>query len=438
MVKPIFRSQLSPLERQQVRTLIAKDTIAIASIFMITVVLAVATYFLFQSYTTHRKDLADRWFARGQKALSLHQPAVAIDALHSALLYAPGQRQMEISLASALASAGRTAEATVYFNTLRETEPGNGEINLQLARLAVRSGNEELAKNYFHAAIYGNWEGDGYLKRRDTRLELVDYLIGRGRFEQARSELLVAAGNAPGSDLQVQSLIAGLLVRAHAPADALTLYQQLLVHAPGNLPALDGAAQTSYSLGDYQQAQQYLLKAVSITGAGEQGSAAKEPNSRRQAEQELLRKVNRLIVLNPSSELPPAMLAARLLGDREIASRRFQNCVASLSPPIPTGTGTAGAVSLTSSPAAGVGIPKMIAPLPAALADAGKDWAAEPERLTAADLTGNFQLEQAEIHLINETEIATAAVCGAPSGDDATLLRLAEVPSVMSLGQGHE
>ena len=91
-------------------------------------------------------------------------------------------------------------EATAYFNTLWEAEPGNGEINVQLARLAARSGNEDAAKRFYHAAIYGNWEGDGYLRRRDTRLELVRYLISRGQFDPARSELLVAAGNAPSSD----------------------------------------------------------------------------------------------------------------------------------------------------------------------------------------------------------------------------------------------
>ena len=333
MLKPTFRSQLSPLERHQVRTLIAQDTVALASVFAITAVLAVATYFLFQSYTTHRKELADRWFSRGQKALSLNQPLVAIDALHSSLLYAPGQRQIEIALASALASAGRIAEATAYFNTLREVEPGNGLINLQLARLAARSGNEDAAKSYYHAAIYGNWEGDGYMRRRDTRLELARYLISKGHYEQARSELLIAAGNAPATDLEVQSLIAGLLVEAHAPADALNIYQQLLVHSPNNLAALRGAANTAYSLGNYQLAHQHLLKAVAISGSVDHANdtAAQAPDKTpdaRSADQELLRKVTRIILLDPSSDLAPNALATRIINDREVARRRFEDCIA--------------------------------------------------------------------------------------------------------------
>jgi predicted Zn-dependent protease len=156
---------LSSLERHQVRTQVAKDALALASISAITILLAITTYFLFGSYQTHRKELADRWYGRGQQALKRNQPLVAVDDLHSALLYAPGQRSIEVTLASALASAGKIQEATAYFNSLWETEPGNGEINVQLARLSARSGNEDLAKRYYHAAIYGNWEGDGYLRR---------------------------------------------------------------------------------------------------------------------------------------------------------------------------------------------------------------------------------------------------------------------------------
>jgi tetratricopeptide (TPR) repeat protein len=404
-----FRSHLNSAERQQFRTLVIKDTVALASIFLITVLLAVATYFLFQSYTTHRKELADRWFARGQKALGADQPLVAIDDLRSALLYAPGQRQIEVTLASALASAGTIQEATAYFNTLWEAEPGNGQINVQLARLSARSGNEEQAKRYYHAAIYGNWEGDGYLRRRDTRLELVRYLISRGRFDQARSELLVAAGNAPASDLQVQSLIAGLLLEDHSPNDALAIYQQLLSHAPNDPQALQNAAQTAYDLGDYLLAQHYLLKVVNLPAANDNASDAQK-----QVNDDLLRKVDRIMVLDPSANLTPAMLAARLLGDREIARKRYEAC---LSPETADGTGQGG---------------QAVAALPPQAAGVAQAWAAEPKHLTAAALADDPDLQQKERRLIYDTEKLTAGICGAPTGDDAILLRLAHVPSSTS------
>jgi tetratricopeptide (TPR) repeat protein len=399
MFKTAFRSHLNPMERRQVRALVVADALALASIFALTILLAVSTYFLFQSYKTHRKDLADRWFARGQKALNQDHPLVAIDDLHSALLYAPGQRQIEVTLASALASAGRTQEAIAYFNTLWESEPGNGEINVQLARLWARSGNEDQAKHYYHAAIYGNWEGDGYLRRRDTRLELVRYLISRGRFDQARSELLVAAGNAPASDLEVQSLIAGLMVEDHSPKDALALYQQLLTHAPNDFRALEGAAETAYSLGQYRLAYRYFQKAVN---ASEGKPALAGPN---QADDEMLHKVARILILDPSPDMAPATLAARILSDREIAHQRLLACPDN---------------------AAGQ------------LDDINAQWAAEPKRLTTAMLAADPLLQKKEIQLIADTETATAVICGTPTGDDAILLRLAQVPSAADEMPDHE
>jgi Flp pilus assembly protein TadD len=397
-----YKNDLTPLERHQVRTLVLRDTGTLLSLFLITVVLAVATHFLFNSYSNHKTELAARWFRRGQQAMQSNRPMIAIDDYHSSLLYAPGDRQIEIALASALASAGRIQEATAYFNTLRDAEPGNGEINLQLARLAARQGNEDLAKHDYHAAIYGNWEGDGYLRRRSARLELVRYLISRGRFEQARSELLVASGNAPSTDLQMQSTVAELLTEDHFPADALALDRQLLAEHPDYTEALQGAATTAYSLGNYEAAFRYLQKLIASSGY------TNLPAEVRQSDQDLLHKTGRIIVLDPSSNLAASTLAYRLLADREIARRRLKQCEQQ-----------ANTTQLQS------------------LADT---WNNEPDHLTMSDLLDDPATEEKERNLIGETEKITAAACGAPNGDDAILLRLATVPSIndTSLESGHE
>jgi tetratricopeptide (TPR) repeat protein len=403
MFTPALKPHLTPLERHQVRTLIFRDGLALFSIFLITICLAVATYFLFNSYSDHRKELAARWFARGETAAKAHQPAIAIEDYHSALLYAPGQRQIEIALASALGSAGKIQEATAYFNTLRETEPGNGEINLQLARLAARAHNQEQAKLYFHAAIYGNWEGDGYLQRRSARIELVTYLISVGSFEQARSELLVASGNAPSSDLEMQSKIAALLVEDHFPADALNLYQQLLAQHPGYLDALEGAAATAYTLGHYESAYRYLERVVTISLHAEHDAAYSQPDpqSHLQADKDQLHLVNRIVTLDPSTNLPPATLATRLLACQQTQTEPIQA---------------------------------------AALQALSDRWESQPKRLKASDLIDDPNAEDNERKLIDDTEETTAEACGQPQGDDAALLRLALVPSMVDapLGQTHE
>ncbi len=416
---PAFKSHLSPIERHQVRALVFKDAVALLSVLFITILLAVATHFLFKSYSDHREELANRWFSRGKAALNAQQPIVAINDFRSALLYAPpaGERQMEIALASALASAGRIQEATAYFNTLREAEPGSGEINLQLARLAARAGNEDLAKQDFHAAIYGNWEGDGYIRRRETRLELVRYLISRGSFDQARSELLVASGNAPSSDLEVQLKIAGLLVESHFPVDALELYRQLLAQHPEDFTALQGAADTSYGVGDYAAAYRYLQKSMNVP------SYVHRSAELRQMDQDQLHRIGRIIVLDPLTATSTTMLATRLINDREIARRRMEACLQA------KGDSQIGGQLGGSPDAAGAG-----------LAAVSTRWQAEPEHLTVAGLAVDPVAQEKERKLINDTELATAKACGSPTGDDAILLRLAEVPSLsdMQAEQMHE
>ena len=158
-----LRSPLTAEERQHKRKLILRDMLALLGLFAITAALAVATYFLFNSFSRRRQALAERWFERGESAISNGHPEQAVDAYRSALEYDPGQRETEIKLAMALSAAGRSEEAISYFNTLLESEPGNGLINLELARLAARQRNESRAVEYYQRAL------DGEMARRWIR-----------------------------------------------------------------------------------------------------------------------------------------------------------------------------------------------------------------------------------------------------------------------------
>lgn len=258
MVSLAHKSTLNPDERIQRRRLIVSDTISLTSLFVITAVLAVLTNAFYKSYATHQAALARRWLARGELDLRNGKPEAAVDALHSALIYAPDQRNIEIELASALASAGRIPEATSYFNTLAESEPGNGVINLQLARLAARQGNVTQAVEYYHRAIYGDWAGNGYVRRREVRMELVNFLISRQLYADAGDELLLSAGNAPDTDTGFLLQVADAMERAFDPADAFHIYKTILQHPPVSLAALEGAGRTAFQLGRYIEAKQYL------------------------------------------------------------------------------------------------------------------------------------------------------------------------------------
>jgi predicted Zn-dependent protease len=142
------------------RRLILRDALAILSLTLVTVALFAVTLLLFRSFTAHRVELAQRWSTRGRQALQAGRPAEAIVALRTALSYAPGTRAYELLLAEALGEAGRTEESYQYFMGLWESEPGNGRINLELARLAAKRNERQAAVNFYRAAIYGTWEGD--------------------------------------------------------------------------------------------------------------------------------------------------------------------------------------------------------------------------------------------------------------------------------------
>src|ERR1700742_16247 len=79
-----LRSHLTPEERQQKQRLILRDAAALLSLFAITIVLSFVTYFLFHSFSVHRKELAQRWLSRGESAMRAGQPLAAIEALRSA------------------------------------------------------------------------------------------------------------------------------------------------------------------------------------------------------------------------------------------------------------------------------------------------------------------------------------------------------------------
>jgi len=189
---PFFRSSipLTPAERLAKRHLIFKDTLALLSVFAVTCVLAVLTWLIFRSYSLHQKDAAARWKRRGEEALVHNNPAAAVYDLRTSLGYEPDHRDTEVELAKALAQMGTPRsmqEAAVYFNTLWEKEPGDGNINLQLARLAARQGQTAVALDHYHMAIYGVWEGDGAIRRRQVRLELMELPQAHTRSEEGHN-----------------------------------------------------------------------------------------------------------------------------------------------------------------------------------------------------------------------------------------------------------
>jgi Flp pilus assembly protein TadD len=432
-----LKSPLTASDRIERRRLIFADSLALVTLFAITALLAILTNYLYQSYASHQVVLANRWLDRGEQAMRDGKPQAAIDALSSALAFAPSDRNTEIKLAEALASAGRIQEATVYFNALLESQQGSGLINLQLARLAARQGNVSQAIEDYQKAIYGNWEGDGYVRRRDVRFELIGFLIDHQMLDQARSGLLVASGNAPEDDISIQLEIARKMEQAQDPGDALHVYRTILRRHPSLREALEGAGRTAFRTGRYLEAKHYLGRALEGPGSEQ------EPRASLEESRNDLDEATRLLLLYPSSRLSLSERGGRILTDRKLAMARLAQCTqnrpqaaATASSPAAPATGSAKPNPLQSlesrfarHPSGAPANQGAAAPAVDPLQSLAERWKQLPAKISLRDLENDPDLAQTQIQLIYDTETITQQVCGAPAGDDALLLRIAQTPN---------
>ncbi len=376
------------------RKLILRDALTFLGLILVTILLFVITLFLFRSFAAHRQELANRWSARGKDAISSGHPDQAIVALRTALSYAPGERSYELLLAQALGDAGHTEESYNYFLGLWDTQPGDGFINLRLARLAAQKKDMQSAINYYRAAIYGTWEGDGTVRRREVRLELSRYLIAHHNLSSARTELLIAGGNAP-DDMNLALTLAQLLEQAGAPYDALTYYQKVLTKEPHNQTALASAGRLEYEFGNFEEAHRLLEQDL------REHEAAATQSPFPADLQQMLDTSGNILTLVPSKKLPPVERMTRILKTRDIAKKRFDTCKAQIT-----------TASSPSSP----------------LQTLATRWTSKEASIDRNTLLNDSTDQDSVMKLVYDTEIQTSQICGAPTGEDALLLLLAKSP----------
>jgi tetratricopeptide (TPR) repeat protein len=376
------------------RALILHDSLAFLALLGSSVALFGVTLFLFQSFQAHRVDLARRWSERGRQALAHNQPEQAVAALRTALSYDPDgadARTDQLLLAQGLADAGHLDEANNYFLNLWDTRPGDGFVNLQLARLSRRKGEDREATDYYRAAIFGSWEGDGIVRRREARFELTDFLIQQHLNAEARNELFTIAGNAP-MNPALNMTVADKLAEAGYLPDALSFYEKAAAADPHNPVPFERAGQAAYNLGDYPQAQKLLDRAL------EERAFRSEDSDTRSRIAALAENARRLQQLNLSRDQPARERADHIFAAARIAQARLKSCLAA--------SNASGLTSLNARWTAAQ-----------AVAQAGG------RRNALADAA----TEDTWTTLVYTTEQQTAAICGQPTGDDALLLRLANV-----------
>jgi len=224
------------------------------------ILLFIATTFSVTAYHAKEHSLAQQWYASGKRDLAAGHAEAAIEDFRTALVYSHNDPLIELQLAHALTAAGHLHEARAYLLGLWEREPGNGTVNMELAQLAAQSGAAPQAIQYFHDALYGQWEENPAEHRRRAGLDLAEFLIKIGQKAQAQAELIALTASLP-NDPAVETRVGQLLMQTGEYEHSAPLFRQALRLNPNNLAALEGAGQASFEVRDYPAARRYLSRA---------------------------------------------------------------------------------------------------------------------------------------------------------------------------------
>ena len=237
----------------------SRNELLLLSVLVLIILFSVTTFSV-RAYHAKEGELARQWYTSGERELRAGRAKAALEDFRSALVYAPNDSRIELQLAHALAAAGRLPEARAYLLSLWEREPGNGTVNLELARLAAHSRSAPEAVQYYHDAIYGQWDDDPAGHRRRAGLELAEFLLSVGQKAQAQAELIALIADLPGNPA-LETQVATLLLETGEYEHAAPLFRQALRLRPNYAPALEGAGEATFEMGNYRDARRYLARA---------------------------------------------------------------------------------------------------------------------------------------------------------------------------------
>jgi len=228
------------------------------------VAVAVAAFFLTRSIAANNSQMNARdgaeWFDRGQRALAAGHVDDAIDAFRRAAVRSRIEKRYVLALADALARQHEYDSATSTLLVLRETAPEDPEINLQLARLAAERRDTPEATRYYRNALYAPWPLDQADRRREVRLELIEFLLTQNQPSRALPELLALGSDVP-DDPPLLVRVGKLFAKAGDNRRALDYFRRALQKNADNADALAAAGEASFELGDYASARGYLTAA---------------------------------------------------------------------------------------------------------------------------------------------------------------------------------
>lgn len=374
-----------------VRAQIGRQPVMLALLTLLAVVLFLAVSGLSRVYHAQREALGNRWFARGVSDLSAGHYDQAVIEFRAALLYSPDDYTYQLNLAEALLGLKRTSEAYSYLINLWDRQPSDGLVNLELARIAAERGETEQAERYYHDAIYSAWPSDQEGKRREARLELIDFLLRNNDRAQAESEVIALEANV-GDDAALQARVGNLFVRTLDYERALAAYHASLKSDRHNHAALAGAGLAAFELERYPLAYRYL-----------QGAVAADPSDAESAAR--LKTTELVLQMDPFQRQISVVQRNRLVVEAfEAAGKRLKDCA--LQAP---------------APAAAAGLQSNLA----------ETWEKMKPHITEPGLQRKPDLAEAAMDLVfnieRQNEHQTGGSCGAPTETDQALLLIANM-----------
>lgn len=362
-------------------------------VMAVMVVLAAAlfavTRFITSSYQKREEALAVEWFEQGQQKLQKGQPQQAVSAFRNALLYSQNNSLYRLRLAEALAAGNHLQEAKDYLLSLWEEQPGDGLVNLELARLAASQNNLHDVQRFYHGAIYGAWESDPPRHRRQARMELIQYLLRQGMNEQAQSEVIALAASLPPDDSAAMLETANLFMKTADFENAFSLYQKALKLRPDLGEAMKGAGESALALSRYQTAYHYLKQAAEYTHDPEV--------------EQRLQATERVLEADPFKPgLSSDEKAQRAVEGFDQAGKRLESCNS-----------------------AQTGMPSSDLYSVSELLSASNQWHKLYPRVTRARLARDPGMIESVMQLVFQIELQAQQVCGSAQDADLALLAIA-------------
>ena len=407
---PVTQASKTALQRRfNLRLYLRQQPVMFAIFFVITVVFFLFVTELTRVHYAQREALGQRWFKRGVTDLNAKNYSAAVTDFRGALLYAPDNYDYQLNLAEALIGENKPGQASAYLLNLWDREPDNGEVNLELARIAAQQGRTRDAVRYYHDAVYAAWPSNQDERRHEARLELIELMLQMKSYGQAQAELIALSENV-GSEPNWEEHIGDLFLQAGDPEHALGAFQRTLKTNRHDEKALAGAGTAAFRLAQYSLAEHYLLQALA-------------QNSKDTQAADQLKTAQLVLQMDPYRRPLSEARRRRLVMDAfATAGQRLESCPmpappnqASIAAPLPGNTGKNVVLAGANAP---------ITPAPATLSD---QWAKLKPKMTERALRANPDLEDAAMDLVFRIERQTSVECGPPTGKDLALSLIAKL-----------